>query len=88
MAQVAETTNAAMWGTEEIKGKTDEELMEAVWALESLYKQRDPALDHRRYLSRNELENLFNLVQYLAQSRIPGAQMASWRMRNGGNYAT
>ena len=73
MAQVTEPTDIVLWSPQEIQGKTDHELLEAVWALESLYNQRDHALDHRRYLSRNELERVFALVQQLALQRIPRA---------------
>ena len=52
---------------------TDSELLEAVRATESLYKTRvnsSAAMDHRRHLSRNELENVFRLVQLRANCRV------------------
>ena len=47
----------------DINHMSDSELLEAVWEMESLYKKGDYTQDHRRHLSRTELENVFRLVQ-------------------------
>ncbi|MEZ6115848.1 MAG: hypothetical protein R3C28_04655 [Pirellulaceae bacterium] len=54
-------TSYGKWSREDVGHKTDQELLEAVWWMESASDRR--AWDHRKHLSRAELENVFYLVR-------------------------
>lgn len=46
----------------DVKQMNDSELLEAVRAMESRYKKGEYSDDHRRHLSRTELEHVFRLA--------------------------
>ena len=69
MLDTTRTTSCDLESTD-ISQLSDDELLEAVWAMESQYKPSGYSQDHhRRHLSRTELENVFRLVQQRARLR-------------------
>jgi hypothetical protein len=65
-----EPADVAFLSQNQIDEMNDSELLEAIWALESLFKGRGPQADHRRHLGRSELEHIFCLIQSLARGRV------------------
>jgi hypothetical protein len=57
--------------SDRVKVMSQEELLSAVWTAESLYRSEESprAHDHRRFLERDELENVFYLVQQVVRRR-------------------
>lgn len=52
---------------------SDQRLLETIHAIESVYKPVNHATDHRRHLSRGELERVLELVRHRALLRTSGA---------------
>ncbi len=64
---------SALCGVTDLSTIDDLELLDAVRALEATYRINltpTPTTDHRRYLSRAELETVFKLAQRVAKVRV------------------